>query len=62
MPRDADELLPTRWSLIQRLKNWDDQETWREFFNLYWKLIFGMARLSTRTGNVKSSYFPVTAL
>ncbi len=39
----ADELIPTRWSLIGRLKNWDDQESWREWFETYWRLIYGVA-------------------
>jgi RNA polymerase sigma factor (sigma-70 family) len=43
MDKDSDELIPTRWSLIGRLKNWDDQESWREFFDTYWKLIYGVA-------------------
>lgn len=37
------ELIPTRWTLIQRLKRWDDQESWREFFDTYWKLIYATA-------------------
>lgn len=37
------ELLPTRWTLLSRLKNVEDQESWRDFFNLYWKLIYGVA-------------------
>jgi RNA polymerase sigma-70 factor (ECF subfamily) len=44
MELDSDELIPTRWTLIGRLKNIDDQESWREFFNIYWKLIYGVAR------------------
>src|SRR5260221_9421232 len=44
MPDEPDELLPTRWTLIQRLKNLDDQESWREFFDTYWTLIYGTAR------------------
>ena len=43
MATDADELIPTRWSLLNRLKDWDDQESWKEFFNTYWKLIYGVA-------------------
>jgi RNA polymerase sigma factor (sigma-70 family) len=43
MKNDPDELLPTRWTLIERLKNWDDQESWRQFFDAYWKLIYGVA-------------------
>ena len=43
MKNDPDELLPTRWTLIEKLKNWDDQESWRQFFDTYWKLIYGVA-------------------
>jgi RNA polymerase sigma factor (sigma-70 family) len=43
MKRQTDQLLQTRWTLIERLKNWDDRESWREFFNIYWKLIYGVA-------------------
>ena len=39
----ADELIPTRWSLIERLRDWDDQESWREFFDTYWRLIYSLA-------------------
>lgn len=40
---DPDDLAPTRWSLIGRLKNLDDQESWREFFETYWRLINNVA-------------------
>jgi len=53
MPHESDELLPTRWTLISRLKSWDDDESWREFFDLYWKLIYGVA--------VKSGLSPAEA-
>src|SRR6266700_2576542 len=43
MKNDPDELLATRWTLIERLKNWDDQESWRQFFETYWRLIYGVA-------------------
>src|SRR5688572_20088733 len=39
-----DDLLPTRNSLLVRLRNLDDQESWREFFETYWRLIYGVAR------------------
>ncbi|SRR5260221_7944997 len=39
-----EDLLPTRRSLLGRLKNWDDQESWNDFFTTYWKLIFVSAR------------------
>jgi RNA polymerase sigma factor (sigma-70 family) len=43
--RDAgpDEYLPTRGTLLGRLKNLDDQESWRDFFETYWKLIYNSA-------------------
>jgi RNA polymerase sigma factor (sigma-70 family) len=41
---EDDDLFPTRRSLLSRLKNWDDKESWRDFFNAYWRLIFTAAR------------------
>ncbi|MBI3852329.1 MAG: sigma-70 family RNA polymerase sigma factor [Verrucomicrobia bacterium] len=38
-----DELIPTRATLIQRLKNWQDQSSWQDFFDTYWKLIYHVA-------------------
>ena len=38
-----DELIPTRQSLLSRLKDLDDQESWRTFFETYWKLIYSTA-------------------
>ena len=39
----ADELIPTRATLIRRLKDWRDQSSWQEFFDTYWNLIYGVA-------------------
>src|SRR5439155_19125365 len=47
MHEDTDELIPTRSSLLSRLKQWDDQESWRDFFNTYWRLIY---RAATKAG------------
>ncbi len=44
MPRPRDELIPTRASLIDRLGNWQDQSSWQQFFDTYWKLIYGVGR------------------
>jgi RNA polymerase sigma-70 factor (ECF subfamily) len=44
MPDDATDFLPTRRTLLSRLKNADDQAGWQEFFDTYWKLIYGVAR------------------
>jgi RNA polymerase sigma-70 factor (ECF subfamily) len=41
--RNCDEIIPTRRSLLSRLKNWDDQDAWRVFFETYWKLIYNAA-------------------
>ena len=44
MPDLEDPSVPTRLSLLERLKSWDDQEGWREFFDSYWRLIYSFAR------------------
>jgi RNA polymerase sigma factor (sigma-70 family) len=44
MPRNEDELIHTRVTLLNRLKDWRDQSSWQEFFDIYWKLIYGVAR------------------
>jgi len=36
----------TRRSLLNRLKNWDDQKGWQEFMDKYGRFIFGLARKS----------------
>jgi len=43
MSEPPDELIPTRATLIQRLKNWQDQSSWQDFFETYWHLIYGVA-------------------
>ena len=48
-PNASEEIIPTRHSLLTRLKNWDDQEGWREFVDTYWGLIYGVARKSGLT-------------
>jgi RNA polymerase sigma factor (sigma-70 family) len=44
MATDQEEIIPTRASLLERLKNWDDSASWKDFFHTYWKLIYGVAR------------------
>lgn len=41
-----EHILPTRQSLLSRLKDWNDQDSWRDFFELYWRLIYDVARKS----------------
>jgi RNA polymerase sigma factor (sigma-70 family) len=50
MPKPADtdddcpvDLIPTRKSLLGRLHDWEDNESWRDFFDTYWRLIYGFA-------------------
>src|SRR5438552_9702284 len=33
----------TRQSLLSRLKNWNDHESWKTFFDTYWRLIYSTA-------------------
>jgi RNA polymerase sigma-70 factor (ECF subfamily) len=40
---NQDDFLPTRDSLIGRLRNWEDQDSWQVFFDTYWKFIYGVA-------------------
>ena len=46
MTRLADDSLTTRRTLLSRLRNLDDQESWRTFFDLYWRLLYNVARKS----------------
>jgi RNA polymerase sigma factor (sigma-70 family) len=49
MRTESDEFIPTQQSLLSRLRNWDDQASWKAFFDTYWKLIYGVARKSGLT-------------
>lgn len=47
-PQERDAMLAeayakTRKSLIARLDNWEDQRTWDEFYQTYWRLIYSVA-------------------
>lgn len=39
-----DDLAPTRWTLIERLKRAEDERSWQDFFDTYWRLIYSAAR------------------
>jgi RNA polymerase sigma-70 factor (ECF subfamily) len=41
--------LPTRRSLLSRLRNLTDSESWQTFFETYWRLIYNVARKSGLT-------------
>jgi len=38
------EEIPTRPSLLVRLRNWDDEASWQTFFDTYWRLIYNSAK------------------
>ena len=44
MRRYADELIPTRATLLEKLKSWQDQSSWQRFFDTYWQLLYSFAR------------------
>jgi RNA polymerase sigma factor (sigma-70 family) len=46
----------TRKSLIERLNNWEDQRTWNEFYQTYWRLIYSVA---TKQGLTREEAFDV---
>ncbi len=42
-PVNSPDLLPTRRTLLSRLRDWGDGAGWEEFFNTYWRLIYQVA-------------------
>jgi RNA polymerase sigma factor (sigma-70 family) len=46
---DEGGFIPTRESLLSRLKDHDDSASWKQFFDLYWRLIYSVARKSGLT-------------
>ena len=51
MDHKPDEIIPTRASLLKRLTDWKDDESWREFLGMYRKLIFSFAIKAGLTEN-----------
>ncbi|MBI2926123.1 MAG: sigma-70 family RNA polymerase sigma factor [Verrucomicrobia bacterium] len=49
MRNKVEDWIPTRQSLLSRLRNWDDRASWEDFFNTYSKLIYNVARQSGLT-------------
>ena len=43
MAQKPDEFIPTRESLLRRLKDWKDDDSWQEFFKTYKRLIYSTA-------------------
>ena len=59
---DLDPHLDTRESLLTRLKDWDDEDGWREFFHIYWKLIYSVAIKSGLTDSEAEDVVQETVL
>lgn len=49
MTKQVEDWIPTRHSLLHRLKDWDDRSSWEDFFNTYWRLIYNVALQSGLT-------------
>src|SRR4029079_15896350 len=45
-PDAQPDLLPTRDSLLSRLRDLGDETSWSEFFHTYWRLIYEVASIS----------------
>ena len=45
----TEDFIPTRYSLLSRLQDWDDQDSWKDFFDTYWRLIYAFALKSGLT-------------
>lgn len=43
MPDVPTDSIPTRHSLLARMKDWQDQKSWQDFFDTYWRLIYAVA-------------------
>ena len=41
---DDEDSLPTRRSLVSRLRDLGDSDSWRVFFDTYWRLLYNVAR------------------
>jgi len=39
----VEDLIPTRYSLLSRMQDREDQDSWKDFFDTYWRLIYSFA-------------------
>ncbi len=53
---EKEQFARTRKSLIERLADWEDQRTWEEFYQTYWRLIYSV---STKAGLSREEAFDV---
>jgi RNA polymerase sigma factor (sigma-70 family) len=45
----VEDPIPTRYTLLSRLEDRGDQDSWKDFFNSYWRLIYSVALKSGLT-------------
>jgi RNA polymerase sigma-70 factor (ECF subfamily) len=43
MELQTDRSIITRYSLLSRLQDWQDNKSWLEFFEIYWRLVYSVA-------------------
>jgi len=43
MPKGADDSIRTRPSLLRRVKDWQDQASWQDFYDTYKRIVFVLA-------------------
>lgn len=55
-PEDKEQFARTRRSLIEKLADWEDQRTWDEFYQTYWRLIYSV---SVKAGLSREEAFDV---
>jgi RNA polymerase sigma-70 factor (ECF subfamily) len=60
MANEGDELIPTKASLLGRLKNSQDQASWQELFDTYSGLIYGVARKAGLNGDAAKDVLEAT--
>ena len=49
MELQPDRTIITRYSLLSRLQDWQDNKSWQEFFETYWRLVYSVALRSGLT-------------
>ena len=45
----SEDSIPTRYSLLSRMQDREDQDSWKDFFDIYWRLIYSFALKSGLT-------------
>jgi RNA polymerase sigma factor (sigma-70 family) len=58
----GDDSLPTRRSLLSRMRDLGDDESWRTFFETYWRLIYNVARKSGLTDDAAQEVVQETVI